>query len=41
MDIDRFNKLMVMLVLAIILSAILALGQFEVLATGLQALYVE
>jgi hypothetical protein len=39
-DIDRFNRLMVALVLAIILSAILALGQWEALAAGLQDLYV-
>jgi hypothetical protein len=40
-DIDRFNRLMVALVLAIILSAILSLGQLDALAAGLQELYVE
>jgi hypothetical protein len=41
MDVDRFNKLMVMLILAIIYSAILALGHWDALADGLQQLYME
>ena len=39
MDINRFNRLMVVLVLAIILSAILALGQLDAIAAGLRELY--